>query len=359
MPPKRRTRYAETPASQRISRKADGDAVIAVLEETIRLAADEQRRSRTRRLLMLQGEAGIGKTWFLDYLHERIADHQSSWRLINRYEVREFAPPVDNLYYRFLRLLKGCDQALSIACLPDLPDPTAATLEQVAEWTGLLEIHLTERHSQPLLLFFDEMEWWVGIPETEQATLSQLFRIVWAMLLRQAQLPIVFICAGRRIPQLKHPLLRLVQHNFSLQGFPAEQLVSLVQSEKQVLLLPLIKRYTEDNPWATQILMVMHTLHSIAFAAPVLSDTILQEIFEAIVDQQVNEDMDLLVTLYQLAQHRPAGFTANDPLLPQGDATLIKLMNSSFVEFHSGSKRYFVVPVLARWFKRSDHHDPH
>lgn len=354
MPPQR-TRYADTQAEQRISRDADGDAITAILEETIRLASDEQRRSRTRRLFMIQGEAGIGKTWFLDHLQERIAAQQPTWRLVNRYEARAFVPPFDNLYYRFLRLLKDCDQALSTACLPALPDPTTATLAQVVEWTGWLEMRLTERHSQALLLFFDELEWWVGVPENQQSTLTHLFRIVWAMLLRQSQLPIVIICAGRRIPPLKHPLLRLVQYNFTLQGFPADQLVSLVQPDKQATLLPLIKQYTEDNPWATQILNMIDTTQTVAFAKAALPETVLREIFDAIVDEQLEWDRDVKETLYQLAQHRQAGFVANDPLLPQGDATLYRLVNTSFVEFQSGLKRYFVIPVLARWFKRSEH----
>ncbi|MEZ4731999.1 MAG: ATP-binding protein [Caldilineaceae bacterium] len=310
-------------------------------------------------MIMIQGEAGIGKTWFLDYLQDRIDKQQPSWRSINRYEAEAFVAPFDNLYYRFLRVLKDCDQKLVLDSLPALPtDPTTATIEQVAEWTSLLEMRLTEHHSQPLLLFFDEMEWWVGVSEEQQTTLTQLFRIVWAMLLRQAHLPIVIICAGRRIPPFKHPLLRLVLKNYTLNGFPPEALRLLIQPDKQATLLPLIQYYTENNPWSTQVLASFYELYAAAFDALTLPDPVLREIFEAVVGNQLDHELTLKETLYQLARQRQAGFTANDPLLPQGDATLIKLVNSSFVEFSTNAKRYFVIPVLTRWFKRSEHHDP-
>lgn len=352
MPPER-TDYARTPSNKTISREADRDAISAIIAEAVQLATDENRRSRTRRLIMIQGEAGVGKTWFLDYLHAEMATQQSAYRLIKRHAAREFVAPFDNLYYRFLRLLKDCDQALATDCLPELPDPNTATVEQVAEWTGLLELHLTDLHNQPLLLFFDEMEWWVGVPEAQQPALTHLFRIVWAMLLRQAQLPIIITCAGRRIPPFKHPLLRLVLHNYALRGFPADQLIFLVDPAKRLLLHPLIQLYTEDNPWATQVLDELYERVA-AYGTSALAEPVLLEIFEAMVGDQLNQDVALKSTLYQLAQHRQTGFTANDPLLPEGDATLIKLMNTSFVEFNSIAKRYFVIPVLARWFKRSD-----
>ena len=356
MPPQR-TNYAGTPAAQTISRDTDGDALLAILINTIHLAADESRRSRAPRLLMIQGEAGIGKTWFLDYLQGRIAQQQPGWRLINRYEAEAFVAPFDNLYYRFLRVLKDCDQQLTLDSLPALPtDPTTATIEQVAEWTSLLEMRLTEHHSQPLLLFFDEMEWWVGVSEEQQTTLTQLFRIVWAMLLRQAHLPIVIICAGRRIPPFKHPLLRLVLHHYTLCGFPADALKALVQLDKQAALLPLIQSYTEDNPWSTQVLDSFYGSHAAAFATHTLPEPVLREIFETIIGDQLDQDSILKETLYQLARQKQDGFTARD--LPGGDLTLIKLVNSSFVEFNANAKRYFVIPVLTRWFKRSEHDDP-
>lgn len=356
MPPER-TDYARTPSNKTISREADRDAISAIIAETIQLATDENRRSRARRLLMIQGEAGVGKTWFLDYVHAEMATQQPTCRSIKRYAAREFVAPFDNLYYRFLRLLKDCDQTLATACLPDLPDPSTATVEQVAEWTGLLEVRLTDLRNQPLLLFFDEMEWWVGVPEAQQPALTHLFRIVWAMLLRQAQLPIIITCAGRRIPPFKHPLLRLVLHNYTLRGFPADQLIFLVDPAKRLLLHPLIQLYTEDNPWATQVLDELYERIA-AYGTSALAEPVLLEIFEAMVGNQLDQDVALKSTLYQLAQHRQMGFTANDPLLPEGDATLIKLMNTSFVEFNSTAKRYFVIPVLARWFKRSDQNDP-
>ena len=194
------------------------------------------------------------------------------------------------------------------------------------------------------------MEWWVGVPEAQQATLTQLFRIVWAMLLRQTQLPIIIICAGRRIPSFKHPLLRLVLHDFKLNGFPAADIVSLVQANKQAMLLPLINRYIEGNLRATQILNKLVTKYPNAFAGSSIPEFVLREIFDTIVGKQLENDLILKETLYQLAQQRQAGFTANDPLLPKGDASLIKLINTSFVEFDSSVKRYFVIAVLSRWF---------
>lgn len=154
-------------------------------------------------------------------------------------------------------------------------------------------------------------------------------------------------------PPFKHPLLRLVLHNYALRGFPANRLIFLVDPAKRLLLHPLVQLYTEDNPWATQVLDELYERVA-AYGTSALAEPVLREIFEAIVGNQLDEDVSLKETLYQLAKHKQTGFTANDPLLPEGDATLIKLMNTSFVEFNSIAKRYFVLPVLARWFKRND-----
>jgi hypothetical protein len=357
MPPQR-IRYAETSADRKLSREADGDAITKVVDETIQLASDEDRRSRTSRLIMIQGEAGIGKTWFLDYLHEQIAAHQSTKRVVKRFDAESFAPPSPALHYRFLSLLKECDDALSLGSLPPLPDPDGTTIELVAEWTGLLETRLAQISNRPLVFLFDEMEWWANVDEAEQATLTHLLRIVWAMLLRQAQLPVIIICAGRRIPPFKHPLLRLVSYSYPLKGFKADKLAKLVESTRYEALLPLIIQYTEDNPWATQILNIVLGASPDGVIPPSIPEEKYREIFDALVGDQLDQDLVLKNDLYQLAQQRQEGFTANDPLLSQGDTTLKKLVNTSFVEFDSRTKRYFVIPVLARWFKRSKSNDP-
>lgn len=87
-----RTDYARTPSNKTISGEADRDAISAIITETVQLATDENRRSRTRRLIMIQGEAGVGKTWFLDYVHAEMATQQPAYRLIKRHAAPVLPP---------------------------------------------------------------------------------------------------------------------------------------------------------------------------------------------------------------------------------------------------------------------------
>ncbi|HRB29738.1 MAG TPA: ATP-binding protein, partial [Nitrosomonas sp.] len=178
-----RVSYYDSLYSQRINRQTDGDAIMAVLLETVQLASNEDRRSRSRKLITILGEAGIGKTWFFDYLQERIINEQQSWRIHKTYQAEDVVRTSINPYFLFLELLKACDRALGIGCLPDLPDSGNVTVETVAEWTATLEERLIHLKNKPLLLFFDELEWWVGLKDESETVLTHFFRIVWSMLL--------------------------------------------------------------------------------------------------------------------------------------------------------------------------------
>ncbi|HRB29737.1 MAG TPA: effector-associated domain EAD1-containing protein, partial [Nitrosomonas sp.] len=146
------------------------------------------------------------------------------------------------------------------------------------------------------------------------------------------------------------PLLRLVQHPYELKGFSADQLQKLVPEDQQATLLPFIERYTEDSPWATQLLQEILAANRDLVNQQVIPEIILRQLFDMIIGDRLDRDPELKEVLFAVASQRQDGFTAKDELLPQGDTTLIKLMNSSFIDFNQQTKRYFVVSVLARFF---------
>lgn len=344
-PESRRNDYHEIPQERRLSREHDAQEVLALLEKTVIDAQDESIRSRTKRLFLIQGDAGIGKTWFIGYLRDVIKAKYPHWFLIpETYNAEYFIG--NTPYHNFLAVLQSCDRALHIQCLDKLPDPAKATLEQVSEWAAQLEENLNKRQKIPLVLFFDELEWWVG--ESHKEVIYQLYRVVWQMLLRQTQLPCLIISAARRSPAFYNPLLRLALTTYRLSGFSPEQLEKLVQHSPIDQLRPFIERNAQGNPWITQMLDEMLSPQPTAFDEP-QKEAIRKLIFGEVVGDRLTPE--LKTVLYNLIKQRPAGFQPEDGLLPEGHTTLNRLINASFVDFNEETRKYVVTSVLIGLFK--------
>ena len=194
--------YHNTELARRLSRQREAEELLALLEQAVTNAQNEALRSRIKRLFLVQGEPGIGKSWFIEFLQEIIKTRHPDWAMVTtKYEARDFLDQTP--YYDFLTVLQSCDRALQIGCLGELPlreDTTDATIGQVVEWAAQLEERLNERPHGPLLLFFDELEWWAGAAEPQREIVNRFYRVVWQMLLRKAHLPCIIICAARRPP---------------------------------------------------------------------------------------------------------------------------------------------------------------
>jgi len=344
-PNPRRNGYHETPPESRLSREREAQEVLALLEKTVTDAQDETLRSRTKRLFLIQGDAGIGKTWFMGYLREVIKARYPDWFLVpETYNAEYFIG--NTPYHNFLAVLQSCDRALSIQCLDELPDPVQATIEQVSEWAAQLEENLNKRQTSPLVLFFDELEWWVG--ESNKEVVYQLYRVVWQMLLRQTQLPCLIISAARRPPALYNPLLRLALTTYRLSGFSPAQLEKLVQHSPVVQLRPFIERNAQGNPWITQLLDGALSPQPATFDEPQKA-AIRKRIFGEVVGERLSTD--LKTVLHNLAKQRPGGFQPEDELLPEGHITLNRLIDASFVDFNEEIRRYVVASMLVRLVK--------
>ncbi len=360
-----RKRYHDTPSAQRLDRTQAADEVLALLKKTVAIASDDNKRSRSKRLILIEGDAGIGKSWFIEYLQERIRNDEKckTWRLAPfygngdegfryedqaAYQADTFVAMDTYPYARFLEVLHRCDRLLEINCLGDLPDPPTVTVEDVARWANTFEAALTERRNIPLLLFFDELEWWVGIEGPQRVLLDHLFRIVWQMLLKHAQLPCIIICASRRPPIFSNPLLRLVLQPYKLEEFPSAELTKLARDDLPPVLLAYLREHASGNPWLVQLL-VAFAQEPTAWQDGQLTPDVRWQIFQRIIDNRLDEKLQQ--TLYILAEQRPDGFTPEDELLPESHMTVSQLQNASFVDFNEKKRRYVVATILANLFK--------
>ncbi|MEZ4709604.1 MAG: ATP-binding protein [Caldilineaceae bacterium] len=358
-----RRRYHETPLEERIDRSHEAEHVLELLQKTVAASADEKGRSRSKRLLLIEGDAGIGKTWFMEYLQERIRTQYPTWYIAPFYELANHNPQENgpaayaaehfialdkNPYARFLEVLQRCDRLLQINGFGELPNPTPCTVEHAAEWAGILEAVLAERSNTPLMLFFDDLEWWVGVEGPQRDLLNHLFRIVWQMLLRQAQLPCIIIGASRRPPTFSNPMLRLTSTTYKLKGVETTQLAKLMPDSHWRQLQTYLDQNFDGNPWICQLLTALLSTQPDAWQNGKLSLPARQLVFERVVDGRLTPDLSS--TLYQLAEARPLGFEPEDELLPQAHTTLKKLIDASFVDFDEATRRYLVAPVLSGLF---------
>lgn len=345
-----RKNYSSTPPERRLSREREAQEMLAALEKTVATTNDQENRNRTKRLFLIQGDAGIGKSWFMAYLQETIQARQPKWIVgANIYAAEHFVTPSSN--YHALTVLQDCANVLKLGTLGALPVANEATIEQVLAWAGKLEEDLNKLQSGPLLLFFDDLECWVGVGGSQRNSLNFFLRVVWQMLLRKAHLPCMIICAARRPPPFSNPLLRLSLTSYELEGFPADQLERLVEYSDAAQLRPFIELNARGNPWTTQLLDAELSPQPEQVHQKARRERIRERIFRRIVDDRLDDS--LAPVLYKLAKHRPDGFQPEDPLLPEGHTTLTKLIDASFVDFDLRTRRYSIAPVLAALFKES------
>ncbi|MFN8495452.1 MAG: ATP-binding protein [Caldilineaceae bacterium] len=350
-PDPRRNSYHETPQERRLSREDDIQQVLTLLEKAVIDAQDETIRSRTKRLVLIQGDAGIGKTWFMGRLREAIKTQYPHWFLapetLQPFKAEDFIGATP--YPSFLTVLQSCDRALNIQCLYALAVPVQGTLEQVSEWAAQLEDNLNKRQMTPLVLFFDDLERWIG--EAQKEVVYRFYRVVWQMLLRQTQLPCLIIGAARRAPPFYNPSLRLALTTYRLSGFSAEQLEKLVQHSPVAQLRPFIQHNAQGNPWVTQLLDGALSPQPNVLDAQ-QKEEIRKQIFEKVVSNGL--EPDLKAVLYQLIKQRPNGFQPEDKLLPEGHTTLNRLIDASFVDFNEATRHYVVTSVLVELFKEEN-----
>ena len=103
------------------------------------------------------------------------------------------------------------------------------------------------------------------------------------------------------------------------------------------------------NPWVAELLNEVYTKSPALVADPVAKEQVRRWLFEQVVEDRL--EPTLRQTLYNLAMLRGEGFYSEDELLTEGDATIYRLIRTSFIEFDPDSRRYHVAPVLSSLFK--------
>jgi hypothetical protein len=337
----------DTPVEQQLDRQPELEKIVDLLDK-----AAANPHSDTKRLIFIEGEAGIGKSWLLCSILEHLQKHQPEWRIASpdsarkvAFDARNFVGP--DAYAHCIRLMNEC----AGQTLLDVTEGQPVTQENVMRCANNLHIALMNITNEPLLLLFDDLEWWMDIDGRQREFLDTLFRTVWRVLLRLHPIPCVIICAGRRAPQFRDVLLKRILHTVKIEGFAANELSKLLLPATPPVLQDLVKAKAAGNPWVAQLLQAIHTHRADALTSPAYREGTLRWLFQQVVEKRF--DPALQETLYRLVQKHPNGFEVDDELLPEGDTTIYKLVRTSFVEFDTESRRYQIANVLTNLFKEA------
>ena len=335
----------DTPPWQQLDRQRELEKIVDLLDK-----AASNPHSDTKRLIFIEGEAGVGKSWLLCSLLKHLQKNQSEWRVASpdpdrkaAFDARNFVGP--DAHAHCIRLMNEC----AGQTLLEVNEGQMLTQESVARCANSLQIELMAVTNEPLLLLFDNLEWWVDIDSRQRELLDLLFRTVWRVLLRFHAIPCVIICAGRGAPQFRDVLLKRILQPVKLKGFAPEELSKLLPPATNPVLQDLFKTKAAGNPWVAQLLQEIHTHRAEALITPADREGTLRWLFQQVVEERF--DPTLQETLYRLVQKHPNGFEVDDELLPEGDTTIYKLVRTSFLEFDTESRRYQIANVLTNLFK--------
>lgn len=367
--------------------------------------AVKQANSSSKRLLFLEGDPGIGKTILLGDLQQHIVENYRDWRVLGPYDAYDFVH--NNPYAQFIALMNEC----AGKPLHTLTNPQTITIEEVIQCASKLEMEFTSSANEPLIIIFDELEWWLDLDDERRETLDHLFRIVWRVLLRQSAMPCVIIGAGRRLPVFRDVLLRRTLETIQITGFANNDLQRLIsesgilafvdfilnQANNNLWVVQILDHALQANPkaledviaqglllrqvfdqilagrpnadligsgvvvfvdfilsrangnaWVTQLLEYALQVSPEAIADPVARELLLGQVFDQILAGRI--EADLAEVLYNLARHRPDGFYDDDELLPERSQTITRLMRTSYASFDPDKGRYFVALVLSSLF---------
>lgn len=340
------SRKALGPSREELSRAAETQDVLDHMEQCVEEVNSSERRSRTKRILLIVGEAGTGKTWFLNHLRQEI-EAKHSWNLLPLldsipppgYDAAEFARSVPDNYSTACNFFQDIAQQMSTGVDP----PSGGWSERIkmAEWSGALErAFKNASRKNPLILFFDDLERWIGADQVRE-----FLNAGWKMLARQSHLPCIFIAACRKAPSLGSPMLTLLTREVSLGGFPTEELTQLVAPARREALRPSIQILAQNNPLIARLLDAAATKRE---APLTLSVETRRELFDAVVGGEIGGKQREV--LYRLAHTEPEGFTPEHTALLEADfpQALQSLLQTSLVYFDLVKRRYHVTAVLTR-----------
>lgn len=331
-----RNPFGSTPIQ--LIRHPDLEKISSALEDT-RI----RRSSECKRLIFIEGDAGIGKSWFLGYVREHILNNHPQWQVLGPYDAEPFLN--QSPYEQFVRFMNDC----AGRPLRPIVQGQKFVEQDVLSHAEALEIELKNRKNEPLAIIFDELEWWVSVNEAQREALNKLFRIVWRVLLRQYSMPCIVICAGRRQPEFRDVLLKRTLYTFPLQGFPDNELEKLIDPMHSSQTRTAILHHANSNPWVTQLLNYVFGVNPACFNDPNTRIETLRWVFDRVVGNQLPKELRDL--LYSLAQLRTHGFYEDDELLNGDILAPLKLTPTSFLDYDVENRIYRVAPVLISLFR--------
>ncbi|HRB29733.1 MAG TPA: ATP-binding protein [Nitrosomonas sp.] len=333
----KRKRFDEIDPLKRLHRTEDRNKIIHLIRDAV-----DKANSNSKRLLFLEGDAGVGKTVLLGDLQHFLKEHEPDWRILGFYDAQTFV--ANQPFARFIELMNGC--AGKILVTPQ--NPLEITLEEIIRCANLLELELTNRANEPLILIFDELEWWLDTEGEEREALDHLFRIVWRVLLRQAAMPCIIVCAGRRLPVFRDLLLRRTLETIPIKGFEMYTLQSVIDAIQDPASVNFVLSRADGNPWVAELLAHEVQKNPDMWTRSQLIEHLLGQVFDRLLSDRLNPH--LANTLYKLVRTHPEGFYSENKSLSDGDLTIAHLIRSSFVYFDNDTVRYLIADVLTSLF---------
>jgi len=301
--------------------------------------------------VVLQGAPGSGKSWLLAQIRQTLQANG-----VRCAEIVQASTLLDTPEAVLIDLLRWC-----------LDDPTAlvtgttSAAEIVQELSNRLNHRLQQADKQPLALFFEDLDYWVGLSDKY---LQRIYQQLWWVLLRHTQLPGLVICTSREsLPAARFsPGMKRKQQLIALQPLgpgeidhlttgilqePASPLNDLASVDAREELQRLVKRYACGHPLIPDWLVWKLSVEPEAFQDHKRGRSLRELADEIIGDRLDSAHVD---TLIRLVRERPQGFADDDPILEAGGPALVRLfIQVGLVKSVSGT--YQVLPPLACLYK--------
>jgi hypothetical protein len=207
--------------------KAQGLPIIRrddLLEDAIK-AIDQaiaERSTDSKRLILIQANAGVGKSWMLDMLRERLLSRRDKpVRCTDIWDVASLIAQKDEGFASLHQLCNQCELSS-----PALPSESPRIETRVI---ALTEAYAMTGAGQSLVVFLDNLEALRGQMTPPTLHYKNLRNLFMLRLLTCVRAPVIFVCAVRNAPGqaiafLNHPALRQTIHNVPLSEFTEPQI---------------------------------------------------------------------------------------------------------------------------------------
>ncbi len=348
------TRVMYSEASERnhppIVRQEIKDEILGLIDRAI-----SDKRNDTKRLILVQGNTGTGKTWLLEEISADLrVKYGAGIKVTERYRMAELADQLDATYGKLRDLCQACFPRGVIPKIPDArnQDSVLQLIQQLLTAYDANQAASSGQKLTPLIVVLDDME---VLTAQQQPSTSHFRAIRNAFLLRLialAEVPIIFLCAARMpsensLNYLSYHQLRETTHQVFLKATLEDLIDKLNKPEEQQ---KFIREKSAGNPLLAQFFStpgVFEAFYSDGSSHPNRQDVLRQAIDICLEECNLDPNLKDVATLSKFAK-------TNSPFRPEtpfpDDSSHFParpLITSGLARFDSASGDYSIVGPLS------------